>query len=841
MASRDFDDIHSGGNDFGEGGEELPKTLELSILPMRNVIVFPFMVVPVTVAQPRSQKLVEEAYLSDRNIGILGMTNPKDKNPTPDNLFRVGSVAKILRLMKAPDGKIHILVQGIDKVRVEAFTETEPYLRARLTIVSESTPAQGDVEAEALRHNLTTIFRRMVSVMSYMPDELASSVSQTRQYRQMAYLIASSIRMDLPMAQALLELDDVTEKLKRLTELINRELEVQELGRKIQSDARSEMDKAQREYFLRQQLKAIQKELGEEADAQIRVEEYREKIQTNGLPEEARKEALRELSRMEKLPEASAEYGVIMTYLDWMTSIPWEESTEDNLDIEYAQEVLDEDHYNLVKIKERILEYLSVRKLRLERAIQESLRNDDADETTVFKRPDREGAILCFVGPPGLGKTSLGQSIARALGRKFYRMSLGGIRDEAEIRGHRRTYIGAMPGRFLQALRRVGTKNPVIMLDEMDKIGSDWRGDPSSALLEVLDPEQNREFRDHYLDVPFDLSEVLFIATANLLDTIPGPLRDRLEVIRLSGYTDEEKRNIALKYLLPRQVRENGLRPEEIEISDEAIMQIIHEYTREAGVRGLERKVGAVCRKVAVRIAKHEIDGMTVKKEDLKEVLGKPDFSYDLAERLETPGVATGLAVTSVGGDILFVEVTGMPGKKGLTVTGQLGDVMEESVRAAVSYVRAHARTLGIPQNFFDNMDIHVHIPAGATPKDGPSAGVTLVTALCSLLTRRGVLKDVGMTGEVTLRGNVLPVGGIKDKVLAAHRAGLTKVIIPKRNEKDLDDLPESTKEEMTFVIAEDVKTVLDHALSKDVLDDGSSLYGKPREEAIKEQADNSN
>jgi len=794
-----------------DGDAEVSYPENLPILPMRNVVVFPFMVVPVTVGQPRSQTLVEEASTGDRIIGIVGMKNPEDKEPKPENLYRVGSVAKILRLMKAPDGKIHILVQGLDKMEIVDWISEEPYLRAQTRILADISPESGDLQAEALRLSLIDLFKRLVALMSYMPDELANSVSQTREYRQMAYLISSSIRMELPTAQDVLELESVLEKMKKLSEIIKRELDVQALGKKIQSDARTEMDKAQREYFLRQQLKAIQKELGEESDGQIKTEELREKIESSGMPEEARNEAMRELSRMEKIPEASAEYGVIMTYLDWVTNLPWEETTTDNMDIEYAQKVLDEDHYALVKIKERILEYLSVRKLRQERAeLREA--EEQVPEADQLRR-EREGVILCFVGPPGIGKTSLGQSIARALGRKFYRISLGGIRDEAEIRGHRRTYIGAMPGRFVQALRRVGTKNPVIMLDEVDKVGNDWRGDPSSALLEVLDPEQNREFRDHYLDVPFDLSQVMFIATANVLDTIPGPLRDRLEILTLSGYTDEEKLNIAQKYLLPRQIRENGLLTEEVTLSDEAVLKVMHDYTREAGVRGLERQIGAVCRKRANKVARGETETDVINEAVIEELLGKPSFNYDVAERVELPGVATGLAVTAVGGDILFVEVTRMKGKKGLKVTGQLGEVMEESVQAALSYVRAKAEDLGIEPEFFETTDLHVHIPAGATPKDGPSAGVTLVTALTSLLTGRPVRKDVGMTGEVTLRGKVLAVGGIKDKVLAAHRAGLKKVILPKRNEKDLDDLPDSTKDELAFVLADDVAEVLEHAL----------------------------
>lgn len=816
MVSQSFDDTPLEDSE-AQPGFKLPEILP--ILPLRNVVVFPYMVVPVTVGQPRSLKLVEEAAKSDRIIGIVAMENPSESEPGPDALYQVGVVAQILRLMRAPDGNIHILIKGLEKVRIQTWEQNEPYLKARVTVEGELVPDEEAIEPEAIRNHMIDIFKRLVSLMSYMPDELANSVSKTKGYRQLVYLISSSIRMELAIAQDILELPSIIAKMRRLIEIINHELEVVELGKKIRTEAKTEMDKAQREYFLRQQLKAIQKELGEESQGVLKTEEYREKIKASGMPEEAETEALRELARMEKIPEASAEYGVIMTYLDWLTNLPWSEATEDILDIDYARKVLDEDHYNLVKIKERILEYLAVRKLRQERKAERDAKpgsesgENDAPVDSQLRR-EREGIILCFVGPPGLGKTSLGQSIARALGRKFHRISLGGIRDEAEIRGHRRTYIGALPGRFVQALRRVGTKNPVIMLDEVDKVGSDWRGDPSSALLEVLDPEQNREFRDHYLDVPFDLSKVMFIATANVLDTIPGPLRDRLEILNLSGYTDEEKFNIAQGYLLPRQIRDNGLMNSEVQLSKKAIYQVIRQYTREAGVRGLERQIGAVCRKIAIKVAAKETYSLPIEAESIGELLGKPPFSYDVAERTEIPGVATGLAVTAFGGDILFVEASKMHGKKGLNVTGQLGDVMKESVQAAVSYVRSKAEALGIDSDFFDSTDLHVHIPAGATPKDGPSAGVTLVTALTSLLTGRSVRKDVGMTGEITLRGQVLPVGGIKDKVLAAHRAGLKTVILPSRNEKDLDDLPESVATELTFVLADHVDKVLEQALS---------------------------
>jgi ATP-dependent Lon protease len=615
--------------------------------------------------------------------------------------------------------------------------------------------------------------------------------------------------MSLQEAQEILELDDVAAKLHRLIAILTREIEVLELGRKIQSEAQAQVEKMQREFFLRQQLEAIRRELGEADEHQMEIEEFRRKIEEAGMPPEARREALRELERMAKLPPASAEYGVIRTYLDWMVSLPWNKTTPDNLDVAHARKVLDEDHYGLQDVKERILEYLAVRKLKQERAARlEEL------ETRDYIRRAREGAILCFVGPPGVGKTSLGQSIARAMGRKFTRIALGGIRDEAEIRGFRRTYVGAMPGRIIQALRRVESRNPVFMLDEVDKIGADWRGDPASALLEVLDPEQNREFRDHYLDVPFDLSQVLFICTANQLDTIPAPLRDRMEIIFIPGYTETEKFHIAMGYLIPRQLRENGLLPGEITFTEAAVRRIIREYTREAGVRNLERAIGRVCRKVATRIAEGATEAAMVDAEDVPRYLGKPMFTEEeITHRVEVPGVAIGLAWTPTGGDVLFIEATRMPGSKGFVLTGSLGEVMRESAQAALSYVRAHAKDYGIPERFFDQSDIHIHVPAGAVPKDGPSAGITIVTALVSLLTDRPVRPDVGMTGEITLRGKVLPVGGIKEKALAAHRVGLRTVILPKRNEKDLEDIPEDVRQALQFVLVETIDEALQVAL----------------------------
>jgi ATP-dependent Lon protease len=783
---------------------------EIPILPLRGVVVYPLMVLPLTVGQPRSVRLVDDVVVGDRLVGLVASQDPEVDEPTPDQVYQMGTVAIIHRLIKAPDGTIRIIVQGVERIHVDEWTAEGPYLKAKVSKSPDILPGEGDVEAEALMRNVVDLFGRLVALVPHLPDELMMAASGTDDPRQLVYLISTSIRMDLQDAQEILEMDHVTDKLRRLTNILTRELEVLELGKKIQSEAQSEMENMQREYFLREQLKAIQRELGEGDEQQMEIEELRAKIAEAGMSEEAEKEALRELSRLEKLPPAAAEYGVIRTYLDWLTSLPWSIITEDALDITHARQVLDEDHYDLEKIKDRILEYLSVRKLRLERAEE---RAEEALHPQDLIRREREGVILCFVGPPGVGKTSLGQSIARSLGRKFIRMSLGGVRDEAEIRGHRRTYIGALPGRIIQTIRRAGSKNPVIMLDEVDKIGADWRGDPSSALLEVLDPEQNREFRDHYLDVAFDLSQVMFITTANILDTIPGPLRDRMEILRLSGYTDEEKVHIAKGYLVPRQIRENGLRDSEIAFTDDAIRTVIHDYTREAGVRSLERQVGAVCRKVATRVAEGRTESVVVEADQVSEYLGKPVYFFEAAERCDLPGVATGLSVTAVGGDILFIEATKMPGQKGLTITGQLGDVMKESAQAALSYVRSQAERLEFDKDFFSKNDIHIHVPAGAVPKDGPSAGVTIATALASLLSGRLVRADVGMTGEVTLRGQVLPVGGIKEKVLAAHRAGLGTVILPRRNEKDLEDLPDGVRDEMNFILVDRVDEVLEAAL----------------------------
>jgi ATP-dependent Lon protease len=791
------------------GGEEptveIPE--ELPILPLRGVVVYPLTVVPLAIGQPRSIRLVDDAVLGKKLVGLVASKRPELEEPMPEDCYTVGTLALIQRLLRMPDGTMRILVLGLERIRILEYTATQPYLKARVERHPETmTPGP---ELEALRRKTAELFARMVELVPGLPDQLGAMAMAVEDPRQLAYAVATYLRMSLQEAQEILELDDVAAKLHRLIAILTREIEVLELGRKIQSEAQAQVEKMQREFFLRQQLEAIRRELGEADEHQMEIEEFRRKIEEAGMPPEARREALRELERMAKLPPASAEYGVIRTYLDWMVSLPWNKTTPDNLDVAHARKVLDEDHYGLQDVKERILEYLAVRKLKQERAAQlEEL------ETRDYIRRAREGAILCFVGPPGVGKTSLGQSIARAMGRKFTRIALGGIRDEAEIRGFRRTYVGAMPGRIIQALRRVESRNPVFMLDEVDKIGADWRGDPASALLEVLDPEQNREFRDHYLDVPFDLSQVLFICTANQLDTIPAPLRDRMEIIFIPGYTETEKFHIAMGYLIPRQLRENGLLPGEITFTEAAVRRIIREYTREAGVRNLERAIGRVCRKVATRIAEGATEAAMVDAEDVPRYLGKPMFTEEeITHRVEVPGVAIGLAWTPTGGDVLFIEATRMPGSKGFVLTGSLGEVMRESAQAALSYVRAHAKDYGIPERFFDQSDIHIHVPAGAVPKDGPSAGITIVTALVSLLTDRPVRPDVGMTGEITLRGKVLPVGGIKEKALAAHRVGLRTVILPKRNEKDLEDIPEDVRQALQFVLVETIDEALQVAL----------------------------
>ncbi|MCI0551572.1 MAG: endopeptidase La [Anaerolineae bacterium] len=779
----------------------------LPILPLRGVVVYPQTAVPLTVGQPRSIKLVDEVVGGDKLVGLVAAVNPELESPGPADLYRVGTIATVHRLLRAPDGTIRLLVQGMDRFRVSEFISEEPYLKARIELVPET--VEEGLEIDALARNARDQFQQITQMIPSFPEELASSITSVEDALQTAYTIANFQRMDIKDSQEILELDSVAEKLKKLIGLLVREAEVLQLGQKIQNEARGEIEKVQREYFLREQMKAIQKELGERDEQAAETEEFRKKIEEAKMPEEAEKQAKRELERLSRLPTAAAEYGVIRTYLDWLVSLPWSKLTEDNLEIAHAREILDKDHYGLKDVKERILEFLAIRKLRLDR--KDEIKTPSEDKI----RREREGVILCFVGPPGVGKTSLGQSIARAMGRKFVRASLGGVRDEAEIRGHRRTYIGSMPGRILQSLRRIESRNPVFMLDEIDKLTFDFHGDPASALLEVLDPEQNGEFRDNYLEVAYDLSQVFFITTANTLETIPGPLRDRMEIIYLSGYTENEKVAIAKGYLIPRQIRENGLREDEVIFTADALQKIIREYTREAGVRNLERKIGAVCRKVGTRIAEGKLKKAKMTPERVEEYLDHPIFqsTEELSQRMSIPGVVPGLAWTPYGGDVLFVEATSMPGSKGFQVTGSVGNVMNESARAALSYVRSRAKQLSIDAEFFNRSDFHLHIPAGAQPKDGPSAGVTMATAIVSLVSGRKVKPQVGMTGEITLRGQVLPIGGVKEKVLAAHRNGLRTVILPKRNEQDIDDVPDEIKKAMKFVFVESMDDVLNAAL----------------------------
>jgi ATP-dependent Lon protease len=808
----------------------------LPILPLRGVVVYPQTAVPLTVGQARSIRLVDEVVASDKLVGLVAAVNPELEMPGPNDLYKVGVIATVHRLLRAPDGTVRLLVQGMARFRLGEFVTEEPYLKAKIELVPEV--VETGLEIDALARNARDQFQQITQMIPSFPEELVTSITSLDDPLQTVYTIANFQRIDLKDAQEILEIDSALDKLRKLIGLLVREAEVLTLGQKIQNEARGEIEKVQRDYYLREQMKAIQKELGEKDEQAAEAEELRKKIDEAKMPEEADKQARRELDRLAHLPTAAAEYGVIRTYLDWMVALPWSKSTDDNLDIAHAREILDIDHYGLEDVKDRILEFLAVRKLRLDR--KDELKEPSKDQI----RREREGVILCFIGPPGVGKTSLGQSIARAMGRKFIRASLGGVRDEAEIRGHRRTYIGALPGRILQSLRRVETKNPVFMLDEVDKLTFDFHGDPASALLEVLDPEQNGEFRDNYLEVAYDLSQVFFITTANTADTIPGPLYDRMEVIYLSGYTDKEKIAIAKGYLLPRQIRENGLRPSEVTFSDDSLEKIIRSYTREAGVRSLERKIGAICRKVGTRIAEGKGEKFDITPELVEEFLEHPIFfgSEELNERTSIPGIVPGLAYTPFGGDILFIEATRMAGGHGFQVTGSVGNVMQESARAALSYVRSRADTLGIPSDFFDKNDIHLHIPAGATPKDGPSAGVTMATSLVSLISGRKVKPHLGMTGEITLRGQVLPIGGVKEKVIAAHRNGLRTVVLPKRNKFDLDDVPDEIKKSMQFVYVETVDDVLDAALeSPPPQSEGKAVVKKQVKTAKKSKSNGKN
>jgi ATP-dependent Lon protease len=771
--------------------EPLPDALP--VLPLRDTVTFPETLTPLAVGQERSIKLVDDVLGANRMLAMVAARDPENEEPGPKDLHEVGVVGVVARMLKVPDGTLRVLVQGTQRVRLGPFVAEQPYLVARISElpdISEDGP-----ELEALTRNVQRTFSEIIEQIPYLPEELQMAVANLDDPAALAHLIAGTLRISTEEKQELLEEVEVVARLRHLSQILARELEVVQLGTQIQTQVQSEIDKGQREFFLRQQMKAIQDELGEGDEQQAEVNELREKIEAAKLPEHARKAADRELSRLEKLPPAAAEHGVIRTYLEWLTELPWAAESEDNLDIAHARKVLDADHYDLEKVKDRILEYLAVRKL----------------------KPDSPGPILCFVGPPGVGKTSLGRSIAKALGREFERISVGGVRDEAEIRGHRRTYIGALPGAIVRALRDAGSRNPVFMIDEIDKMGADFRGDPASAMLEVLDPAQNDSFRDHYLDLEFDLSEVMFIATANVLDTIPGPLQDRMETIELAGYTLEEKKHIARRYLVPRQIDANGLKPSQIEFGDPALVAIIEEYTREAGVRGLERQIGTICRKVARGVAEGKGKGkVKVSGKRARELLGRRRVFAEQRRRTKVPGVSTGLAWTPTGGDVLFIEATSMPGSGKLTITGQLGDVMRESAQAALSYVRGHWREIApkLGEEWFAKHDIHVHVPAGAVPKDGPSAGVAMTVALSSLISGRHVRNDVAMTGEVTLTGQVLPIGGLKEKSLAAQRAGIKRVLVPQRNEGDVAEIPEHERSELEFVYVDEVSKAIEAALA---------------------------
>ncbi len=816
-------------SDHSQNNDEEPLSIpdELPILPLKDTVIYPFAVQPLGVGQERSIRLIDEVMRGNRLVVLVAQKSAEIEQAGPDDIFKIGTVSRIARMIRMPDGTIQIIVQGLERVAIGEFTQEKPYLVARITLKPDI--QEEDDETEAIKRNVVGYFQRLVALVQNLPEGVAAAALNLEEARQVVYVIATFVQMEIELRQKLLELDSVRDKLENLSNFLAHELEIFELGKKIQTSAQEEMGKVQREYLLREQLKAIQRELGEESEEQATINELRRKVDEAKMSDEAFKEANRELSRLEKMPTASPEYSIIRTYLELLTSLPWSKSTGEKIDVPRARQVLEQDHYDLEKIKDRILEYLAVRRLKEERIAEQAQRQTEAaaivdggeqrpkepllsaEATRLINREP----ILCFVGPPGVGKTSLGHSIARALGRKFARMSLGGIRDEAEIRGHRRTYIGAMPGRIIQTIRRVETNDPVIMLDEVDKVGADWRGDPSSALLEVLDPEQNFNFRDNYLDVAFDLSRVMFIATANALEPIPPALRDRMEILELSGYTEEQKMHIARNYLLPKQLEANGLKQDELSVDDDTLRHIARDYTREAGVRNLEREIGSLCRKVAKQIAEGKPTPIHVSADQISEYLGRQRFFQEAAERIDRPGIATGLTWTPVGGEIIFIEAASMPGKENqLILTGQLGDVMKESAIAALSYVRSHAESLGLPTNVFENQNVHIHVPAGAIPKDGPSAGVTMVTVLVSLASGRKVRSDVAMTGEITLRGKVMPIGGIKEKVLAAYRSGIRTVIMPKKNELDLmEDLPKELRDQMKFVFVTDIREVLDAAL----------------------------
>ncbi len=762
----------------------------LPLIPLRDLILFPNLVVPLFVGRDRSINALEESMRTHHLLALVTQRVAETQDPEPDDVYEIGCVVTVLQELKLPDGTAKALVEGVQRLRILEYVDTDPYLAVRVELLDEVTEA--DAEAQALMRTLVADFEKASELGKPVPQEVLMAAAAIEEPGRLADFITFHLALKVDEKQRILEAVEPHERLQKTSAFLRKELEILEIGSKIQSRVKESMSKTQREYFLREQLKAIQQELGHYDETQAEIDEYKDRIAASGMPEDVALKALKELGRLEKMPQAAAETAVIRTYLDWLVGLPWTSSSDENLDLVQAQGILEEDHYGLEKVKERVIEYLAVHKL----------------------TDHMRGPILCFVGPPGVGKTSIGKSIARSLGREFIRMSLGGVRDEAEIRGHRRTYVGALPGRIIQSLNQAGTNNPVFMMDEVDKVGMDFRGDPTSALLEVLDPEQNSSFQDHYLEVPFDLSDVMFITTANLLDPIPPALRDRMEIIHFPGYTEEEKLHIAKQYLVPKQIREHGLSSALLSFTDAALKEIVRRYTREAGVRNLERQIATVCRQVARRVVEGRTERTSVTGRTAHEYLGPPKFTYGLAEKKNDVGVATGLVWTEVGGDVIFIEATKMKGKGGLTLTGQLGDVMRESAQAAVSWIRANAAALGIDPAFAETFDLHIHVPAAAIPKDGPSAGITMATALVSALCGTRVRRDVAMTGEITLRGRVLPIGGLKEKLLAAHRAGIKTVLIPKDNVRDLELVPERVRTEVDIVPVECMDDVLDRALA---------------------------
>ena len=791
----EFDDsLSTSMDDFAENTQDLEIPGELPMMAVRDVVVFNYMIIPLFVGRPGSISAVNEAMSGDKLLMLVTQKDATRDNPAPEDVYQVGMVSMIMRTLKLPDGRLKVLVQALSKAQIKSYKQKDPHFRVEIELLQEEETEKISVETEAMMRTVREQTEKIMSLRGILSSDLMMIINNIEEPGRLADLVGSNLRLKVSESQKILETVDTVKRLRLVADLLNKEMEVAAVQAKIQSDAKEEMSRSQREYFLREQMQALKKELGDDDAYGQEIKSLRKNLKKKKMPKHARKEARKELKRLEMMHPDASEANIIRTYIDWIIDLPWKKSSKDRLDLAMAAKVLDEDHYGLEKVKERILEFLAVRKL----------------------NKDTKGPILCFVGPPGVGKTSLGQAVARAMGRKFYRLSLGGMRDEAEIRGHRRTYIGAMPGRILQGLKNVKTNNPVFMMDEIDKIGADYRGDPSSALLEVLDPEQNSSFSDHYMNMPFDLSKVMFITTANRSDTIPGPLMDRMEVIRLAGYTLEEKMIIARRYLLPRQVMENGLKPRHIKLDNKTMQRIVSQYTHEAGVRNLERELGKICRKIARKIADGGKGPYTISKNTLEKYLGPPKFIPDAElDTLLQPGLAIGLAWTEVGGELLHIETSILPGKGKLILTGQLGDVMKESAQAALTYCRSRSKQLGVKAGYFDTIDIHIHVPAGAIPKDGPSAGITMTTALYSAIVKKTLKKGVAMTGEVTLRGRVLPIGGLKEKALAALRAGITRIIIPHENEKDLVEIPKELRKQIRFFPVKHMDEVIELALGK--------------------------